>query len=279
MVVPRWKQLPPDLFNLALSQLKGDAATGLRLTAAEVLGKAPLNEDQQLALAAALPQSSALELPRLLDGFRQSSNSKVGRELVARLEKSPGLANLSPADLRDALKSFPAEVRTAAEPLFKKLTIDDAAMRQKLAELDGVWKSGDAARGKQVFFGKKALCAECHSAQGQGEHIGPDLSKIGPIRTEKDLLESIVIPSSSIARGFESCVVQLSNGKSASGLIRRETADAIYLVTSERVEVRIPRTQIESLQASRTSVMPQGLESPLSRQELGDLIRFLKSLR
>jgi putative heme-binding domain-containing protein len=74
-------------------------------------------------------------------------------------------------------------------------------------------------------------------------------------------------------------VVQLSNGKSASGLIRRETADAIYLVTSERVEVRIPRSQIESLQASRTSVMPQGLEAPLSRQELGDLIMFLKSLR
>ena len=279
IVAPRWKQLPDALFGEALSQFKGDASTGLRLTAADALGKSPLNEKQQLALAAALPQCSALELPRLLDAFQRSSSPSVGRELVANLAKSPGIANLSPADLREALKSFPAEIRTAAEPLFKKLAVDDAALRQKLADLDGVWKTGDAARGKQVFFGKKALCAACHTAQGQGEHIGPELTKIGSIRTEKDLLESIVIPSASIARGFESCVVHTTGGKSASGLIRRETADAIYLITSDRVQVRIPRSRIESLEASRTSVMPQGLEAQMSRQELGDLIAFLKALR
>jgi putative heme-binding domain-containing protein len=203
----------------------------------------------------------------------------VGQALVTNLAKTPAIANLSPADLRAVLKSFPAEVRTAASPLFKKLAVDDASLRKKLADLDGVWKAGDVTRGKQIFFSKKALCSACHAVKGQGEHIGPDLSKIGPIRTEKDLLESIVMPSSSIARGFESCVVQTRDGKSVAGLIRRETADAIYLVTSDRVQVRVPRSRIESLEASRTSVMPQGLEAQMSRQELGDLVQFLKSLK
>jgi putative heme-binding domain-containing protein len=181
--------------------------------------------------------------------------------------------------LRTALKLFPKEVQTAAAPLFNKLAVDDAALRKKLADLDGVWKTGDVQRGRQVFFSRKSLCAACHAVQGQGERIGPDLSKIGSIRTEADILESIVVPSASIARGFESCTVQSSDGKSTSGLIRRETADALYLVTSDRVEVRIPRSRIETLEASRVSVMPLGLEVQMSRQELGDLIAFLKSLK
>ncbi len=279
VVAPRWKELPGDLFEEALSQLKGDAVTGLRLTAADALGKSRLSEKQQLALAAVLPRCTALELPRLLDAFQKSTSLDVGRELVARLGESPAIANLSAADLRGVLKSFPAETRTAAEPLFKKVAADEPTLKMKLRFLDGVWKRGDALRGKQVFFSKRALCSACHAVQGQGEHIGPDLSKIGPIRTERDLLESIVMPSSSIARGFESCVVQMKDGKSAAGLIRRETADAIYLITSDRLQVRIARTRIESLEASRTSVMPQGLEAQMSRQELGDLIMFLKSLR
>ena len=44
-------------------------------------------------------------------------------------------ASVTPADLRAALAKFPAAVRTAAEPLFKKLALDESAQRQKLAEL------------------------------------------------------------------------------------------------------------------------------------------------
>src|SRR5262249_38126913 len=162
-------------------------------TTAQILGTTKLSEDQLTKVAGILPRASALEIPRLLDAFRQSSSEKVGLAVVEQLSRAPALAAIAAADLRGALANFPANVQTAAAALFRKLAVDDAALRQKLADLDGVWKTGDVQRGKAVFFGRKALCSACHAAQGQGERIGPDLTKIGPIRTERDLLESIVI--------------------------------------------------------------------------------------
>jgi putative heme-binding domain-containing protein len=275
---PRLKALAPDLFDLLLVRLRSEAATD-RLSAAQALGQAPLSADQLTALCDLMPKATALEFPRLLAAFERGGSAELGRKLVAALVKSPALASLSPSALRDALKSFPAEVRTAAEPLFKKLAVDDAAQRNRLMELADVWKAGDAARGRAVFFGKTAACAACHAVGGFGEKIGPDLSKIGQIRTETDLLEAVLFPSNSIVRGYESFMVHLTDGKSYTGVIRRETADTLYLVTPERTEVRVARKKIESLEPSRVSIMPAGLDAQLSREDLGDLITFLKSLK
>jgi putative heme-binding domain-containing protein len=275
----RRKELSPELFELLLSRLREEVSPADRLVAADALGHSPLSESQLVLLAAALPKCAASELPHLLSAFERSKSADVGTKLVAALEKTPALSALSPGQLRSALKSFPAEVQKSAEPLIRKLAVDEAAQRAKLAELAGVWKNGDVNRGRSVFFGKKAQCAACHSAQGQGERIGPDLSKIGASRTETDLLESIVFPSNSIARGFESYVVHATDGKSFTGVMRRETADAVVLMTAERAEVRLPRNRIESIELSKTSIMPQGLDSGMSRQELGDVIAFLKSLK
>src|SRR5262249_14725433 len=226
-----------------------------------------------------LPRASALEMPRLLDAFRQSSNDKVGRELVAALGKSQALASVTPADLRAAIAKFPAEVRTVAELIYKPYAVDDSAQRQKLAVLAGVAAKGNVERGRNVSSGRKALCAACHAVRGDGERIGPDLTKIGSMRTEADLLESILFPSNSIARGYESVTVHTKDGRSQSGLIRRETADPLHLVPTDRTELRFARANIESLEPSRTSIMPQGLDAQIARDELADLIAFLRSLK
>jgi putative heme-binding domain-containing protein len=115
--------------------------------------------------------------------------------------------------------------------------------------------------------------------QGQGGKIGPDLSKIGAIRTPGDLLEAVVLPSASFARGYEAYTVVTTDGQVHSGVILRETADALYLFNNARVEVRVERASIETLQQSPVSIMPQGMDEQLSRQDLADLIAFLQSLR
>jgi len=278
-VAPRLSEIPEGLIEKALACWKDDSSIALRRTAAEVLGKVKLDELQLVAVARNVPLCSPLELPRLLGAFKQSSSAMIGRELIRQLEIAPALTSLAPAALRQAIAGFPAEVRALAEPLFKKLTIDESAQRKKLADIAASFKDTDANRGRVVFFSRKAVCSACHAVRGEGERIGPDLSEIGSIRTETDLLESILFPSNSIARGYESYTVHTNAGNSYSGLIRRETADAVYLVMSDRNEIRIPRSKIESMTASPTSIMPQGLENAMSRQELGDLIAFLKSLR
>ena len=109
--------------------------------------------------------------------------------------------------------------------------------------------------------------------------MGPDLSQIGALRAKRDLLEAVVFPSANFARGYEPFVVTTKSGTFHSGIIKRETADAVYLVTAERALVRIARADIESVAPGKVSIMPQGLDNQLTRQELADLLAFLQSLR
>jgi putative heme-binding domain-containing protein len=181
--------------------------------------------------------------------------------------------------LRRTLHDYPAEIQQAAEPLLKRLAVDTEKQQARLAELEPIVTSGDAARGRAVFFGTKAACSACHTALGQGGHIGPDLSKTGSIRTGHDLLEAIVFPSASIVRGYEPYVIADKSGRLHTGIIARQTTQAIYLITAERAEVKINRSDIDNIEPGRVSIMPQGLDAQLSRQELADVIAFLRSLR
>ncbi len=150
---------------------------------------------------------------------------------------------------------------------------------RRLDELVAALDDGDAVQGEEVFFSTRAACSACHRIGARGERIGPDLSKIGEVRNRRDLLEAILFPSTSLARGYESFHVVLTDGKVQSGLLSRETAAAIFLRTTERAEVRVDRQAIEEMSPSRTSIMPQGLEKTLSQRELGDLLAYLRSLK
>ena len=226
-----------------------------------------------------MTSASALELPHLFAAFAHSRNADVGKNLVAALEKAPGLSSLSPDVLRKTLNGYPAAVQQAAEPLLKRLDVNTEQQKARLKELEPVLTGGDVNRGRGVFFGKKATCFACHTVKTDGGKIGPDLTKIGSIRTGRDLLEAVVFPSASIVRGYESYRVNTKDGRSFTGLISRETSDSIYLVAADRTEVRVRRSAIETLERSMVSLMPQGLDAQLSREELRDLIAYLMSLR
>jgi putative heme-binding domain-containing protein len=112
-----------------------------------------------------------------------------------------------------------------------------------------------------------------------GGKIGPDLSKIGAIRTPRDLLESIVFPSASIVRGYETVTVITKSGRTHSGILGRETTAAVTLTATDRSESRISRSDIDEITPGRVSIMPQGLDTQLTRRELSDLIAFLAGLK
>jgi putative heme-binding domain-containing protein len=115
--------------------------------------------------------------------------------------------------------------------------------------------------------------------RGEGGRVGPDLSTVGGIRSGRDLLESVVLPSASFVRGYEPYRVETRDGRVLNGVLARETAEAVYLVTAERAELRVPRAEIATIERSRTSIMPQGLDAQLSHGELRDLFAFLRGLR
>ncbi|MBV9126103.1 MAG: c-type cytochrome, partial [Planctomycetes bacterium] len=176
-------------------------------------------------------------------------------------------------------QGYPASVQEAAGPLLKSLDVDTARQKARLTELEPVLSGGDAPRGREVFFGKKAACAACHTVQGEGGRVGPDLSRIGSVRTPHDLLEAVVFPSASFARGYEPYTITTKNGRFYTGIIARENAEAIDLVTGDRAEVWLPRSAIDTIDRGQVSIMPQGFDALLSRQELADVLAFLQSRR
>ncbi len=112
-----------------------------------------------------------------------------------------------------------------------------------------------------------------------GENIGPDLTTVGSRRDRRDLLEAIALPSASIARGFESYTITTHEGKLHTGVIVRQTGDAMHLRTTDQKEIRIPRESVDEIVPSPISVMPQGLDQVLTNAELADLVAYLQSLR
>jgi putative membrane-bound dehydrogenase-like protein len=279
-VTRRLPAVEAPLFALLRESLSQSNPPLVRLDAALALGAARLDDSQLGALCQAIPECGALELPKLVRAFEQSADAEVGRQLLAALHASPGRKSLAAESLAALVAGYPAAVREAAQPLVAELTLDTAAQKAKLAALEGVLAGGEIQRGRDLFFGNaKAICATCHTVQGQGGKTGPDLSKIGAIRAPRDLLEAIVLPSASFARGYEPFTIVTDAGQVHSGVIVRETADAVHLFTSERIEIPVRRDAIETLAQSTVSIMPAGMDEQLSRQDLADLIAFLQSLR
>jgi putative heme-binding domain-containing protein len=177
--------------------------------------------------------------------------------------------------------------RPSAVPFLERLPEDVKAIlskgadgiRGRLERYAPLLEGGDAARGREVFFGKKAACGSCHAVGSRGGRVGPDLTRIGRIRAGRDLLESVLAPSSTFAQGYDPYLASGQDGEVRSGVLVSQTADAVVLREASGAELRLARGSIRELRRAETSIMPEGLERALGDAEFRDLMAFLKSLR
>jgi putative membrane-bound dehydrogenase-like protein len=273
----RLRSLPPVAFELLTAHLSEKTDPLLRATAARALGAAPLDARQLTDLSKHLSRAGPMVVPLAVPAFLRSRDPAVGRALVEALKRAPGTDALAADDLDRLLKVYPDEVRNAGRPLLARLAERQKEQAAFLAKLirELLRTPGNVERGKEVFFSKKAGCYACHRAIGKGGNVGPDLSQVGRFRTTRDLLESIVFPSSSIVPEYRQYLVTTKKGRTTLGMIVRETADTIYLRTSDLAEIRVSRTDVEEITPSKVSLMPEGLEKTMSRQELSDVLEFL----
>src|SRR5262249_54573259 len=138
---------------------------------------------------------------------------------------------------------------------------------------------GRPSEGREVFETGKGACSTCHRVGDVGNLVGPNLSTIGQIRTERDLLESILFPNATIARDYEAHAIELSSGESLVGVIARNLPDALVVHDSTGQERTLPRAQITSTHTLPTSLMPTGLDHLVTEEELLDLVAYLRSRR
>jgi putative heme-binding domain-containing protein len=266
-------------FKLLLGRLGPDQPVAERALAATVLAKAKLDAGQFLALAETYRTLGPMEADRLLEAFSRSTDEKVGKAFLAALKESPARGSLRVEAIRQQLAKYPAAVHRQAEELYSQLDADAGKQKERLEKMLASLTGGDIRRGQKVFHNPKAACAACHAIGYLGGKIGPDLTKIGGIRTERDLLEAIVFPSASLVRSYEPILVATRDGKTHNGLLRQESPDEVVLVTGADQEVRLARRDIEEIQPGKVSVMPSGLDQQLTAQDLADLVAFLKACR
>lgn len=277
--MPGAEHISEDQFELLLSQLREEIPPAERMQSAAAIAAAPLKDEQLTRLTDVIKGSGSLEMRTLLRAFERSNAEAIGVSLVDSLLASPGAQGIPVGSLENLLNRYPESVRKRGEPLLASLQVDRAAQRERLIALEARLINGDVQRGKQVFQGKRASCIACHKTGDQGGNTGPNLSKIGEARNRRDLLEAVLYPSSTFARGFETIQIVIQDGTIVTGVLGRETASALYLRTADRTEVRVPRNQIEEIGTGTISVMPQGLEKLLTEEELSDLLTYLQSLK
>jgi putative membrane-bound dehydrogenase-like protein len=272
--------LSDDLFKFVADKLAPDAATPMRSLAAEILGRSRLSHDQLVSLAALTKTVAPLEIDQLLGAFSQeTADDSVAAALLDSLSKSKSFSSLRADTVRRALKKFGPKIQEQTETLLARLTPDAAKNKARLDSLLASQKDGDVRRGQLVFNSAKAACASCHTIGYVGGKVGPDLTRIGAIRAERDLLESIVFPSSSFVQSFEPIIVETNDGDVHSGILRKNDNDEVLLVTGPDQEVRIGRKEIKAMRPGAVSVMPAGLDQQLTPQELTDLVTFLKACK
>jgi putative membrane-bound dehydrogenase-like protein len=166
------------------------------------------------------------------------------------------------------------EIRQKARKILAVNETDKAQILEKYKS--AFVEKGNETNGLKIY---NTYCAQCHQINGKlGKNIAPDL---GTLRNRQPLsiaLE-VLLPSNSIADGYEYWTIEKKNGEKSYGIISTETATAITLKDLAGSETVIPRSEIAKLSASNTSIMPAGFEQSITPKDMNDLVSFIKWYR
>jgi putative membrane-bound dehydrogenase-like protein len=267
---------PDDAVSWAQGILVSDAPNDVRVEALRLMAASPagLNALLDLAQKNQLPPEFRSLASTLTNSAGRGRGFARGRGGFASVLNGRG-AGPAPAAAPPAPDPAMAAIRERAAKVLPLPPTSGAAIPGIQAlERD---HRGDPVAGRRVFE-VDAGCAACHSLGG-AKKLGPDLSAIGTKYGKQALLDNILRPSDSI--GFEYVVTtfHLKNGETVSGIIADTTSDAVVVKVSDTEQRRLRPADIASRQTSGLSLMPEGLLSSLSLQQVSDLLEFLETLQ
>jgi putative heme-binding domain-containing protein len=166
-------------------------------------------------------------------------------------------------------------VRSRASALVASVGTSATTQVYERVRSDVLARQGDARRGAEAFA---AFCAACHTFDGAGGTVGPDLSGIGNQPADALLLH-IVVPDHEITPGFESYTVQTRDGRTVVGRLESEAPNSVTIRDGAGAAQTLLRRDIESMSTAGESLMPAGLGQAMSSAQLADLIAYLKRQR
>lgn len=166
-----------------------------------------------------------------------------------------------------------------------------AAFVRSLGKLPVEPVPGDPVKGAELF-NTKGACMSCHTLNGKGPAVGPDLTNIGQRRSPAFLRLSLVEPGAEVPQSFNSIRTEVSMpanfvwvrvkttaGKEVAGTRVNENTYSIQLRDLTGALYSFNKAELAELNKDKgVSPMPSyaGLFTP---GELDDVIAFLVSLR
>ena len=252
-----------------LALLTATEPGSVRLAAAKALGQF---DDAGVAVA--------LLTKRRWGGYAPGLREAVTGVLLGRSTYHPALMAalesgvvpihaLSPAR-RQTLERSKA-VGARAKKLFAKQADGDRMKAYK--SLKPVLKlKADAAGGAKIFT---RACALCHTHGSEGYAVGPDLTGLRNQPAETLLLH-IIVPNHEVVGGNTMYEVDTKDGQIFAGLLAADTPAQLTLKLPLGFTKTLARSEVKAVRASPLSLMPNELEKTMTRQELANLIAFLK---
>jgi putative heme-binding domain-containing protein len=264
---------------LCYLQAPSAAAKGMKLLASSPAQEEQINLVKSLRF---LKTGWTTELHReLFQWFLRAQAYRGGNNFPTFLQelRSDCLANTSDTDRKVLDKLINAKIAKQGDaaapprPLVKEWKMEDVLplVRNKLTDRD-------FAHGKAMFAA--ANCYACHHFAGDGGAVGPDLTGLAGRFSPRDILESVLEPDKVISDQYAASLVITTSGQSVVGRVTNFNDDGITLNTDMQdpnATVIVKRGDIESMEPSKTSMMPAGLLNTLHEDELLDLMAFLLS--
>ncbi len=190
-------------------------------------------------------------------------------EFIAELPAGDIVALKSLIDLNIKDQDPYEELRS--RPLVKDWTVDDL-----LPHVDE--PNRDLVNGRNMF--SLAQCFKCHRFQGVGGIVGPDLTGLSRRYTTKYLLETLIDPNKEISDQYQATVFMLTDGRMITGRVANLSGNT-YMVQEDMIApgklTHIDRRQIEESRPSTVSPMPEDLLNYLTKEDVLDLLAYLRS--
>lgn len=136
-------------------------------------------------------------------------------------------------------------------------------------------ESGDAARGRGLFFSARAGCVRCHRLEERGNEFAPNLADIGKRAKPRHIVESVLAPNAVITEGFISQTIITNAGQVYSGIVLEETDRTLKLAQTDGTPRTLDKSTIDERRTSQQSAMPDTFARYLTPQEVADLTAFL----
>ncbi len=167
------------------------------------------------------------------------------------------------------------EVNQLLDQNWGKVTESSAQMKATIARLQKAYQDAplwayDAGAGKNVFT---KTCATCHTMNGEGGKLGPDLTGSGRNGVSY-FLENIVDPNAVVGDQYQLTIITKRDGTVLTGIANEETATAVTLRTVTEVLI-VPKSEIKDRRKKAESMMPAGLLEALPERNVIELLKFL----